>query len=630
MKGRCSWRMQARLLHFLYILLCLCKGYADLAGDAVGLLLFKKSVDVYGVLEWEIGSNVCDWEGINCSAPSTSSSPASVRVTSIRLPGRALSGRIPDTSLGRLTELRVLSLHDNKLSGGLPTDLTNCTFIRSIYLQHNRFSGSLPGNFALWPNLLHLDLSFNNFSAPIPPSLGNLTQLKSLYLQSNSLSGPVPSINIASLVNFSVANNQLEGAIPSTATYSHLAKTSFLGNNLCGFPLPPCSIDAPGSSQASEGSRAAPKKHHRGLSAGAIAGLVVGLFFGSLCVGLLCFTALRKRRTNNPSKTIKSVNNGSLDPSSSDPRAAGRTLSTASNVDYKKLVFLDGVEHRFDLEDLLRASAEVLGKGSIGTSYKAVLESGLVVAVKRLKDVTLERREFEGYMAGIGNLQHENLVPLIAYYYSKDEKLLVTEYVANGSLSALLHGNKGNNHTLLDWDTRVCIALGAALGIDYLHEHTRVHGNIKSSNVLLRKKYASCVSDYGMVELVSASPVANRVMGYRAPEAVDLKRSNVKGDVYSFGVLLLELLTGREPANATKSGEGLDLPRWVQSVVKEEWRAHVFDEELMKYNNGTQEDEMMQMLHIAMSCVATYPDQRPSMKQVIEILQGMKKGQLED
>ncbi|KAI5068486.1 hypothetical protein GOP47_0016831 [Adiantum capillus-veneris] len=620
--------MGARILHFGYILpllLCLytCKGYADLAGDADGLLLFKKSVDVYGVLEWDIGRNVCEWEGVNCTGLSSSS----LRVTTVRLPGRALSGRIPNASLGRLAELRVLSLHDNSLSDGLPTDLSNCTFIRSIYLQHNSFSGSLPPDFSSWPNLLHLDLSFNNFSASIPPSLGNLTQLKSIYLQNNFLSGPIPSLNIPSLVNFSVANNQLEGAIPNTTTYSHLAEASFSGNNLCGFPLQPCGVEAPGPF---EGNGAAPRKHHRGLSVGAIAGLVVGLCFGLLCVVLLCFTAVKKGSAKDSKKTSKPVTNGSLNASSSDPRAAAYVSSTASNVDYKKLVFLEGVEHRFDLEDLLRASAEVLGKGSIGTSYKAVLESGLVVAVKRLKDVTTERHEFEGHMVGIGRLQHDNLVPLIAYYYSKDEKLLVTEYVPNGSLSALLHGNKGVNHTPLDWDARVRIALGAAIGIDYLHEHMCVHGNIKSSNILLRKKYTSCVSDYGMSELVSASPAANRVMGYRAPEAVDLKRTNAKGDVYSYGVLLLELLTGREPANAAKSGEGLDLPRWVQSVVKEEWSAHVFDDELMKYISGTQEDEMMQMLHIAMSCVAPSPDQRPSMKQVIEFLQGLKKSQTEN
>eukprot|EP00250_Pteridium_aquilinum_P020857 c24965_g4_i2 orf=329-2242(-) len=619
-------RQQIAITLFLLVLLCRypCGGNGDLAGDANGLIQFKKSVDIYNALKWDVGSNVCDWEGVECTG--TLSSATSLRVTSLRLPGAGLSGRIPDASLGHLTELRVLSLRSNKLSGSLPTDLSNCTFIRSIYLQHNKFSGPLPINFSLWPNLLHLDLSFNNFSTSIPPSLAKLAQLKSLFLQNNSLSGPIPALNITSLGNFSVAYNHLEGAIPNTSTYRSFLQAAFLGNNLCGFPLQACDAEAPGPIGGFEGN-AVPRKHHRKISAAAIAGIVIGLVLGMLCLVLLWLLVCGKGSAKD-SKYGKSFENGSMNVNGSDttPRAGLMPLAaSATNVDYKKLVFLEGAEHTFDLEDLLRASAEVLGKGTVGTSYKAALESGLVVVVKRLKDVTTERHDFEGHMASIGRLQHDNLVPLIAYYYSKDEKLLVTEYMNNGSLSAVLHGNKGVNHTPLDWDARVRIAIEAARGIDHLHDHMCTHGNIKSSNTLLTKHYKSCLSDYGMVELVSSTPAVNRIVGYRAPEALDIKKTTSKGDVYSYGVLLLELLTGREPAQATKGGEGVDLPRWVQSMVKEEWTAQVFDEELTKYHD-TEEEEMVQMLQIAMACVAPSPDLRPSMKDVVKLLEGIKKG----
>ena len=105
-----------------------------------------------------------------------------------------------------------------------------------------------------------------------------------------------------------------------------------------------------------------------------------------------------------------------------------------------KLIFFEGTKYSFELDDLLRASAEVLGKGSVGTAYKAVLEDGSIVAVKRLKDVSIEKQEFEQHMLPVGRLRHANLVPLVAYFYSREEKLLVNEYMTNGSLSALLHG----------------------------------------------------------------------------------------------------------------------------------------------------------------------------------------------
>jgi serine/threonine protein kinase len=212
-------------------------------------------------------------------------------------------------------------------------------------------------------------------------------------------------------------------------------------------------------------------------------------------------------------------------------------------------------------------------------------------------------------------------------------------------------GNRGSSRTPLDWVTRVKIALGAAKGLAYLHLQGGpkfVHANIKSSNILLNRELEACISDFGLAQLLTASSAASRIVGYRAPEVTETKKVTQKSDVYSFGVvslfgsgnfspkccnesfvlmvanmvrvqLLLELLTGKAPTQAALNDEGIDLPRWVQSVVREEWTAEVFDLELMRYQNI--EEEMVAMLQIAMQCVDPVPERRPKMNNVLLLLE---------
>ncbi|XP_042065278.1 probable inactive receptor kinase RLK902, partial [Salvia splendens] len=264
-----------------------------------------------------------------------------------------------------------------------------------------------------------------------------------------------------------------------------------------------------------------------------------------------------------------------------------------------------------------RASAEVLGKGRFGTAYKAVLEVGTVVAVKRLKDVTISEKEFKDKIDSVGAMDHLNLVPLRAYYYSREEKLLVYNYMPMGSLSALLHGqpsaNLGAGLTPLNLAMRSGIALGAGRGIEYLHQQGPgvSHGNIKSSNILLTKSHDARVSDFGMNHLVGPPSSPTRVAGYSAPEVTDPRRVSQWADV---GVLLLELLTGKAPTHALLNEDGVDLPRWVQSVVREEWTSEVFDLELLRHQDL--EEEMVQLLQLGIDCTAQYPDNRPSISQV--------------
>ncbi|KHN36462.1 Putative leucine-rich repeat receptor-like protein kinase [Glycine soja] len=273
------------------------------------------------------------------------------------------------------------------------------------------------------------------------------------------------------------------------------------------------------------------------------------------------------------------------------------------------MVFLEGVM-RFELEELLRASAEMLGKGVFGTAYKAVLDDGTVAAVKRLKEVSVGgKREFQQRMEVLGRLRHCNVVPLRAYYFAKDEKLLVSDYMPNGSLSWLLHGNRGPGRTPLDWTTRVKLAAGAARGIAFIHNSDKLtHGNIKSTNVLVDVVGNACVSDFGLSSIF-AGPTCARSNGYLAPEAsLDGRKQTHMSDVYSFGVLLI-------------AAEALELPRWVRSVVREEWTAEVFDLELMRYKDI--EEEMVALLQIAMACTVAAPDQRPRMSHVAKMIEDL-------
>lgn len=422
---------------FVSFILLTGRVYSEPTQDKQALLAFISQVPHASRVQWNSSESVCNWVGVTCDSNQSS-------VHSLRLPGVGLVGPIPSSTLGQLTQLRVLSLRSNRLSDDIPSDFSNLRMLRSLYLQDNELTGKFPASITRLTRLTRLDLSSNNFSGPIPFSLNNLTQLTGLFLENNGFSGTLPSISFSeSLDGFNVSNNKLNGSIPKTLT--KFPASSFSRNlDLCGGPLPPCNPFFPAPTPSPSSNSPPPNSLHKKskkLSTGAIVGFVLGSIFAILLI-LILILCLKKRQRRQPAKppkptaTTRAVTSTEAGTSSSKDDVTGASMETERN----KLVFFEGGIYSFDLEDLLRASAEVLGKGSFGTSYKAVLEEGTTVVVKRLKDVAVTKKEFEMQMENLGKIRHENVVPLRAFYYSKDEKLLVSDYMSSGSLSSLLHG----------------------------------------------------------------------------------------------------------------------------------------------------------------------------------------------
>ncbi|KAL8154272.1 hypothetical protein V2J09_012032 [Rumex salicifolius] len=639
--------------------------------DTASLLFFRAHADLHGHLlsNWTLpspSSTACSaaWIGVTCII----SGDSSHRVSSLSLPSLSLRG--PIDSLSSLDQLRFLDLSFNRLNGTVSKLLSSVPNLKLVYLSHNDFSGDLTSFFSR--RLLRLDLSDNNFDGPLPSNLSNLPRLLTLRLHNNAFSGKIPESLSASLptslAEFNLSNNELFGPVPNSLI-KRFGSDSFSGNEgLCGnSPLPDCSFSGfppsasaqtvPSNPSSLPSNLSAPKNETEKIDpkrGGVGHGIFVALIVTNsvLATVVLLFVAVycckrcgggdgghgsygegsEKRRSGssyNSDKNKVFANNGG--------GGTGAESDSTNATDKSKLVFFDR-KKQFELEDLLKASAEMLGKGSLGTVYRAVLDDGATVAVKRLKDANpCGRKEFEQYMDVIGRLKHPNIVRLRAYYYAREEKLLVYDYLPNGSLYALLHGNRGPGRIPLDWTTRISLVLGAARGLARIHTEYNSskipHGNVKSSNILLDKNGVACISDFGLALLLNPVHAITRLGGYKSPEQSETKRLSQEADVYSFGVLLLEVLTGKCPSQfpspppyprivEEEVEQSADLPKWVRSVVRDEWTAEVFDQELLRYKNI--EEELVAMLHVGMACVVAQPEKRPTMVEVTKMIEEIR------
>ncbi|GJN17540.1 hypothetical protein PR202_gb04617 [Eleusine coracana subsp. coracana] len=699
-------------LHHIALLLLLAAAAADaLTPDGQALLSFKTAVlrDPDGALaDWNASdADPCAWNGVSCS--SSSSSAAARRVVALSLPrkrlvaslpasaalpsslrhlnlrdnrlfgpvppqllagapalqslvlyGNALRGPLPADALAGLAYLQILDLSSNALDGALPDSILKCHRLRTLALARNNLTGPLPAGLGIQlPGLERLDLSYNRFSGGLPEDLGNLTRLQgTVDLSHNQFSGPIP-VSLGRLpekVYIDLTYNNLSGPIPQNGALENRGPTAFVGNpGLCGPPLKnPCSPDAAPSSDPlvpkdgdSSGAGSGKGKKSKGLGKVAIVAIVLSDVVGILIIALVFFYCYW-RAVSSKDKTGATGSKGSK-CGGRDCGCFSRDESETPSEQYD-LVALDQ-ELRFDLDELLKASAFVLGKSGIGIVYKVVLEDGLIMAVRRLGEGGLQRfKEFQTEVEAIGKVRHPNIVTLRAYYWSFDEKLLVYDYIPNGSLSAAIHGSKPGTMTFtpLPWEARLNIMKGVAKGMSFLHEFSPkkyVHGDLRPNNVLLGTNMEAYISDFGLGRLAniaggspyvqsnrvglekgqsqpsdaSVSPLVSRGSCYQAPEALKTLKPSQKWDVYSYGVVLLEIITGRSPAVLLETMQ-MDLVQWVQFCIEEKKpSADVLDPFLAQ--DSEREDEMITVLKVALACVQANPEWRPSMRHVVETLE---------
>ncbi|KAG6782597.1 hypothetical protein POTOM_012007 [Populus tomentosa] len=641
----CPMRFQRPWLLYILHLYILVNRNGAITPDGEALLSFRSAiVSSDGILPlWRPeDTDPCNWRGVTCDQKTK-------RVIYLSLKNHKLSGPI-SPELGKLEHLRVLALYNNNFYGTIPSELGNCTELQGIFLQGNYLSG------------------------PIPSELGNLTVLQNLDISSNSLSGSIPSSlgKLNKLITFNVSNNFLIGPIPSDGVLINFADNSFTGNrDLCGKQINrTCRDDSGGSGtdgQPPSGQNQGGKKKYSGrllISTSATIGAL-------LLVALMCFWGcfLYKKFGKNESNSIAMdvsggasivMFHGDLPYSSKDIIKKLETLTEehiigsggfgtvyrlemddGSIFALKRIVKIDdGFDRFFERElEILgsikhRYLVNLRGYCNSPTSklliYDFLSGGSLDEALHGGTDILEERRKgaktgtseaTEGCKGGADDKTE-------AEGGSTGSLLLYTKCGWNLSTGTLCKGeesSKEERSEQLDWDARLTIIMGAAKGLAYLHHDCSpriIHRDIKSSNILLDGNLEARVTDFGLAKLLGdgeshITTIVAGTFGYLAPEYMQSGRATEKTDVYSFGVLVLEVLSGKRPTDASFIEKGLNIVGWLNFLITENRPREIADPNC----EGVQVESLDALLSVAIQCVSSSPEDRPTMHRVVQVLE---------
>ncbi|XP_057797612.1 LRR receptor-like serine/threonine-protein kinase EFR isoform X1 [Salvia miltiorrhiza] len=542
-------------------------------------------------------------------------------LSELRLSGNQLSGEIPNC-LGNVTSLRYLLLSSNKLTSTIPSGLWSLKDLLRLNLSSNSLIGSLPMEVGNLAASIYIDLSMNQLSKSIPSTVGNLQNLVSLSLEHNRLEGSIP-VSIGSMIsletldlsynnlsgsvpkslqalthlnNFNVSFNALSGEIPSGGPFMNFTMESFKGNEaLCGIPrfdVPTCNV----------------VNKHKSKKVEFALFILVGVvaFTTILCLGFIFIRFKMKDRAKSETIEILSVVPG---------RISYYELSQATQ--------------QFNESNLL-------GTGSFGSVYKGILGNGNGIAVKVFNlQSEAAFRSFDVECEVLRNIRHRNLTKVISTCSNEEFKALVLEYMPKGNLEKWLY----SHNYILDFIQRLNIMIDVAMALEYLHHGyftPIVHCDLKPSNVLLDEEMIAHVSDFGVSKLLGEgeSVVLTKTLatlGYIAPEYGFEGLVSTKCDVYSYGVMLMEIFTRKKPSDDMFAGD-LSLKIWIESsVLQSTYR--VIDDNLLMNVDEEHGDKIVEftssILELALKCSTDSPKERINMKEALAEMLKIKRQFLE-
>ncbi|KAF5178190.1 Leucine-rich receptor-like protein kinase family protein [Thalictrum thalictroides] len=547
-----------------------------------------------------------------------------------------LQSRIPP-ELGYFQSLSVLDLHKNALYGSIPGDLCDSNSLAILQLDENSLEGPIPQEIGNCSSLYILSLSNNSLSGSIPESLSKLKKLEILALNFNDLSGEIPQElgMLDNLLHVNVSYNRLIGRLPMGRIFQQLDQSALQGNlGICSPLLKgPCKMNAQkplvidpnayhkqrgGNNLTPKSSDSEKLRHRRFLSVSAIIAILATLLIaaGVVIVSLLNVAARRR---------LAFVNNTAESMGSSSQKSGSAATG--------KLVLFDSKSSEdwvHNAETVLNKASEI-GRGVFGTLYKASIGGeGRFVAIKKLvtSNILQYSEDFEREVRILGRARHPNLMSLKGYYWTPQLQLLISDYTLYGSLQSRLHDRLPSTPPL-SWDNRFKIALGTAKGLAHLHHSFRppiIHYNMKPSNILLDEHSNPMISDFGLARLLTKldkhmiSSRFQSALGYVAPElACQSLRINEKCDVYGYGVMVLELVTGKQPVEYGDD-DVLILSDHVRVLLEEGNVLDCIDPSMREYP----EEEVLPILKLGLVCTSQIPSSRPSMAEVVQILQVIK------